>query len=91
MSDIHVFVSAYIPDDEMVLSPKRYEWLVNIFNYYNFEETLSVTVSDFPRYTPRHSVCVDCKNAHNLRGNLKCCVFKDIVDSDFYCKKWEKR
>jgi len=33
--------------------------------------------------------CCYCKNAHNLSGNLKCSVFKDIVDSDFFCKKWE--
>ena len=33
--------------------------------------------------------CIYCKDMNS--GNLKCSKLRDIVDSDFYCKKWEKK
>ena len=39
-----------------------------------------------------YSTCLNCIHCKDMNsGNLKCSKLRDIVDSDFYCKKWEKK
>jgi len=92
---LNLYISDMIPDDQIILSPKKYSEFMSFSEKHLTEDcvrlfNVKTNVSDFqPSEKPQEKTCQTCVHMKRLTYDMKCMLLSDIVNEDFYCARYE--